>query len=196
MASPRRNRGALERDVRAVLEAGQGPMTPAQVRSALGGKLAYTTVMTVLARLHAKGEVDRQPSGRGYAYAAPRDSTEVTAQRMQRLLDADVDRAGVLVRFVGRLDAADEHLLRSLLETTAASEPGETGGSGEAGAAQEPGNAGGPEDPRDRDRDPYLNSDPDSHRGPGSGSGSGSRFRSEPREPRDRRGPRGQGGPA
>ncbi|MFF6959870.1 BlaI/MecI/CopY family transcriptional regulator [Streptomyces sp. NPDC088197] len=116
MAPQRRSRGSLARDIQAVLAAGAGPMTPAQVRDALGGELAYTTVMTVLTRLHAKGEVTRRQEGRGYAYTAPAHPAEVTAQRMQRLLDADDDRAGVLVRFVGTLKAADEHLLRSLLD--------------------------------------------------------------------------------
>lgn len=116
MAESRRIRGGLEHDVLGLLAADARPMTPAQVRDALGGELAYTTVMTVLSRLHGKGAVSRQPSGRGYAYLAPRDSTGVTAQRMRRLLDGESDRAGVLARFVGRLDPADEELLRGLLE--------------------------------------------------------------------------------
>ncbi|WP_329133337.1 BlaI/MecI/CopY family transcriptional regulator [Streptomyces sp. NBC_01476] len=141
MAPPRRTRGSLERDILAVLAAGERPMTPAQVREALGGELAYTTVMTVLARLHAKGEAARQPSGRGYAYAAPRNSTEVTAERMQRLLDADVDRAGVLARFVGTLGAADERLLRSLLEPGGAGVPGGAGGAVGLGSGEDAGSA-------------------------------------------------------
>jgi predicted transcriptional regulator len=114
----RRSRGSLEGDIRAILAASEQAMTPARVRDALGGELAYTTVMTVLARLHDKGEVTRRPVGRGYAYAAIRDSAELAARRMQRVLDAEgADRSAVLMRFIDTLAPDDEHLLRSLLET-------------------------------------------------------------------------------
>jgi predicted transcriptional regulator len=114
----RRSRGSLERDIHAILGAGEQEMTPAQVRDALGGDLAYTTVMTVLARLHEKGRVTRQAAGRGYAYRAIQDSAELIARRMQRLLHADgTDRSATLMRFIDTLAPEDEHLLRSLLET-------------------------------------------------------------------------------
>jgi predicted transcriptional regulator len=114
MDPQRRRRGTLEQEVIATLAAEGRSMTPAQVRDALGGDLAYTTVMTVLARLHAKGLVTRQRSGRGYAYAALTDQAEVTARQMRRLLDGG-DRAAVLSRFVGALSDADERLLIDLL---------------------------------------------------------------------------------
>jgi predicted transcriptional regulator len=114
----RRSRGSLERDIRDVLGASAEAMTPAQVRDALGGELAYTTVMTVLGRLHDKGEVTRRQVGRGYAYTAIQDSVELAARRMQRLLDAEgADRPAVLMRFVGALAPDDENLLRGLLDT-------------------------------------------------------------------------------
>jgi predicted transcriptional regulator len=114
----RRSRGSLERDVRAVLGVGAEAMTPAQVRDALGGELAYTTVMTVLGRLYEKGEVNRAQIGRGYAYTVVQDPAELAARRMQRVLDAGgADRPAVLMRFVGALAADDEKLLRSLLDT-------------------------------------------------------------------------------
>lgn len=127
MALARRSRGSLERDIRRVLLGSDDPMTPAQVRDAMPEGLAYTTVMTVLARMHDKGEVTRHSAGRGYAYAAIRDAAEVTARRMQRLLGSeDNDRAAVLRRFVGTLEPGDERLLRSLLDAPpdAANGPG------------------------------------------------------------------------
>ena len=42
----------------------------AEVRAALQRPLAYTTVMTVLERLSAKGVVQRRKQGRAYAYSA------------------------------------------------------------------------------------------------------------------------------
>ncbi len=116
----RRAPGVLEQQVLATILAADEPLTPAQVRDALGGDLAYTTVMTVLARLHDKGHVNRQRAGRAYAYTAVRDTADVRAWQMRRVLDAGDDRATVLSRFVGSLSTEDERLLRSLL-----ADPGE-----------------------------------------------------------------------
>jgi predicted transcriptional regulator len=115
MDTGRRPRGTLEQEIVAALAAARKPMTPAQVRDHLGGDLAYTTVMTVLARLTEKGLVTRERVGRAYAYSPIRDEAEVTARQMQRLLDAGDDRAAVLSRFVGVLSAEDERLLTDLL---------------------------------------------------------------------------------
>ncbi|MFI9386998.1 BlaI/MecI/CopY family transcriptional regulator [Kutzneria sp. NPDC052558] len=112
---PRRTRGGLEREIHAVLAAAGGPMTPGQVRDALDGDLAYTTVLTVLSRLFDKGEITREAVGRGYGYSAPYDAAELTARRMALLL-SDGDRATVLTRFVDGLSPGDEQLLRSLLD--------------------------------------------------------------------------------
>lgn len=115
MGLERRSRGTLEQEVVAALAAAGQPMTPAQVRDLVGGDLAYTTVMTVLARLAEKGVVTRERIGRAYAYTAVRDEAEVTARQMHRLLDAGDDKAAVLSRFVGVLSGEDERLLMELL---------------------------------------------------------------------------------
>jgi predicted transcriptional regulator len=115
MDDRRRARGSLEQEVVAVLGAASGPMTPARVRDALGDDLAYTTVMTVLARLHDKGVVTRSRFGRAYAYQLAGDDAEVTARRMRRLLDAGEDRARVLSRFVQALSPDDEAVLAELV---------------------------------------------------------------------------------
>ncbi len=114
-----RPRGALEQEVLACLAAADGPLTPGDVLAELGGGLAYTTVMTTLSRLHAKGAISRQPAGRGYVYglrggqADAQDS--MTARRMLKLLESGRDRAGVLSRFVADLNPEDEQLLGDLL---------------------------------------------------------------------------------
>jgi predicted transcriptional regulator len=111
--------GALEREVLACLAAAGRPLSPADVRAELGDQLAYTTVMTTLSRLHAKGAVTRQASGRGYAYelrGGPDGAqASMTAHRMLRLLEAGGNRAGVLSRFVADLSPDDEQLLSELL---------------------------------------------------------------------------------
>jgi predicted transcriptional regulator len=58
----------LEDEVLAALWRGGRPMSPAEVQAALGGVLAYTTVMTTLARLHRKSMATRTREGRGYVY--------------------------------------------------------------------------------------------------------------------------------
>src|SRR3954469_10786750 len=111
-----RRRGALEQEVVACLAAASRPLTVADVQAELGGDLAYTTVLTALSRLHAKGALTREPVGRGYACALPADpGAAVTARRMSRLLDSREDRAGVLARFVADLRPEDEQLLTELL---------------------------------------------------------------------------------
>jgi predicted transcriptional regulator len=114
----RRARGGLEQEIIAVLATSRGPMTPAQVRAGLRDGLAYTTVMTVLGRLHGKGLVTRERAGRAFAYQAVPDDAGVTARQMRRLLDAGEDRAAVLSRFVEVLSPADEQLLSGLIHRT------------------------------------------------------------------------------
>jgi predicted transcriptional regulator len=109
--------------VLAVLTTAQQPMTPAQVRDAIGAGLAYTTVMTVLGRLHGKGMVTREQSGRAYAYTAVRDEATITARQMRQLLDAGTDRAAVLSRFVGALSDEDEQVLAGLLRRAEEDQP-------------------------------------------------------------------------
>jgi predicted transcriptional regulator len=124
-----RRKGALEQEVLAALAAAGRPLTAAEVLADLGDGLAYTTVMTTLSRLHAKGALTRQHSGRAYAYSldggdAASVRASVTAHRMRRLLEAGSDRAGVLARFVAELPPEDEQLLAALLAaTTRAGEP-------------------------------------------------------------------------
>jgi predicted transcriptional regulator len=111
----RRPAGGLESEVLATLWAASRPLTPRDVQRELGGGLAYTTVMTTLARLHDKGEVTRGRAGRAYAYAPMLGRAETAASRMREVLEKGADRQAVLARFVGSLSADDERLLAELL---------------------------------------------------------------------------------
>lgn len=114
-----RARGGLEREVLATVAAATAPVSTADVHAQLGPDLAYTTVMTTLARLHDKGVLRRQKRGRAFAYELATRVEDVdaslTAHRMHRLLQAETDRAGVLARFVADLSSEDEALLTGLL---------------------------------------------------------------------------------
>jgi predicted transcriptional regulator len=111
----KRARGELEQEVLAVLAAHDSFLTAAQVLEALDRELAYTTVLTVLTRLHAKGLIDRQRHGRAHAYRWIPTGVELAAHQMGRLLDSEDNRSAVLARFVDSLSVEDEALLVALL---------------------------------------------------------------------------------
>ncbi|WP_018505492.1 BlaI/MecI/CopY family transcriptional regulator [Parafrankia discariae] len=118
---PRREPGTLEREVLAAIAAAGRPLTPAETLAELGEPLAYTTVMTTLARLHDKGALTRTPAGRTYTYAPATDpdtlDAALTARQMTRLLGAGTHRAETLARFVADLRPEDGQLLADLLAT-------------------------------------------------------------------------------
>jgi predicted transcriptional regulator len=115
-AGGRRAAGELETAVLAVLQAAGRPLSPGEVREQLDdGALAYTTVVTILSRLHAKGVLNRRKAGRAYRYEPVADQPGLAARRMARVLDAEADREAVLARFVSGLSGSDEELLRRML---------------------------------------------------------------------------------
>lgn len=111
----RRARGELESAVLATLWAADEPLTARQVQERLSGDLAYTTVLTILSRLHGKGMLLRHSVGRGNAFAPVRDEATETAVRIHSLLERGSDREAVLSRFVSELSQEDEQLLHRLL---------------------------------------------------------------------------------
>ncbi|WP_329139900.1 BlaI/MecI/CopY family transcriptional regulator [Streptomyces sp. NBC_01476] len=114
-ASGRRARGELEAEVLAALWAAGEPVGAGTVREQVAGDPAYTTVLTILTRLHEKGLVTRERAGRGYLYAPLHDEAGHAAAGMRDFLDHGGDRAAVLSRFVSGLSAEDEKLLERLL---------------------------------------------------------------------------------
>ena len=108
--------GALENDIMAVLWAHARPLQPGEIKDLLHTNLAYTSVATVLGRLHAKGLVGRQESGRAFAYAALVDESALAARRFADLLASATDRKAVLAGFIGSLSKRDAKALRAILE--------------------------------------------------------------------------------
>ncbi|QHC27016.1 BlaI/MecI/CopY family transcriptional regulator [Streptomyces sp. GS7] len=105
----------MESEVLAALWALGEPAGAGTVREQVSGEPAYTTVLTILSRLHDKGLVTRDRSGRGYVYAPVRDEAGHAAAGMRDLMEQVDDRAAVLARFVSGLRAEDEKLLEELL---------------------------------------------------------------------------------
>ncbi|MFB7472271.1 BlaI/MecI/CopY family transcriptional regulator [Kitasatospora sp. NPDC056184] len=123
----RRGQGELEAQVLAVLQRAPGPVSAGWVQERLDGDLAYTTVMTILSRLHAKDAVTRTRSGRSYLWQASSDAAGLAALRMRRVLDGEPDRDAVLASFVTALLPHDEELLRTLLDSAGAPAPDREG---------------------------------------------------------------------
>jgi predicted transcriptional regulator len=99
------------------------------------GELSYSTVVTIVSRLHAKGLLARQRAGRGFTYT-PVDDASLAASRMSRVLGSENDHDAVLSRFVSGLSGRDARLLRELLASGAGptdSDPG-PGGASQSGA--------------------------------------------------------------
>jgi predicted transcriptional regulator len=103
--------GALERRVMRVLWTG-GAMSVRSVHEVFAGELAYTTLMTTMDRLFAKGILQRQKEGRAFVYA-PRMSPEELRQGATRgvlavLLGTDRESArpvlSCIVESVGERD--------------------------------------------------------------------------------------------
>lgn len=115
----RRPAGALEADVLDVLWRADRPLTPGDVLAELGSSLAYTTIMTVLSRLHAKDAVSRERRGRAYAYAPVASEADHMAGQMHTVLEGTSDRALTLSRFVDALEPDEARALRRLLEESA-----------------------------------------------------------------------------
>jgi len=117
--APRRGAGQLESAVLAVLWDAGEPLSPGEVRDRLasgeGGDLAYSTVVTILSRLHEKGALRRTRDGRAFRYTPVADEPGLAARRLSALLDRAPDREAVLSRFVEDLSDGDEALLRTLL---------------------------------------------------------------------------------
>jgi predicted transcriptional regulator len=141
----RRASGTLEAEILAILREAAGPLTPGEVREQLTtrmpggtpGELSYSTVVTIVSRLHAKGVLARQRAGRGFSYL-PLDDASLAAKRMSQLLGSEHDHDAVLSRFVSGLSGRDARLLRGLLA-------GDTGpdSTGPDSTGLDPGESGG-----------------------------------------------------
>jgi predicted transcriptional regulator len=110
----RRAAGALEAEVLSVLQSARQALTPGEVTERIGGGLAYSTVVTTLSRLHAKGTLTRTRRSRAYAYTPVQDAAGMAAHRMYQVLEGESDRDAVLTRFIGELSPDDEALFRRL----------------------------------------------------------------------------------
>lgn len=99
-----------------VLWAAPEALTVRDVLTALDSDdLAYTTVMTVLDRLGAKGLVERERAGRAFRHRPARSREELTTEVLNHALDVSGDRTAALVHFARSVDPSEAAALRAAL---------------------------------------------------------------------------------
>ncbi|WP_345409365.1 BlaI/MecI/CopY family transcriptional regulator [Nonomuraea salmonea] len=94
---------------------------PASVRDVLEDlrkerEIAYTTVMTVMDKLHTKGLLRREPVGRAYVYEPIATKEAYTAELMRHALAASGNQAATLVHFLERLTPEEATALETALQ--------------------------------------------------------------------------------
>ncbi|HUR01199.1 MAG TPA: BlaI/MecI/CopY family transcriptional regulator [Nonomuraea sp.] len=94
---------------------------PASVREVLEDlrgerEIAYTTVMTVMDKLHTKGLLKRKPVGRAYVYEPIASKEAYTADLMRRALAGSGNQAATLVHFLERLTPEEAGALEAALQ--------------------------------------------------------------------------------
>ncbi|GAA1017518.1 hypothetical protein Aple_032040 [Acrocarpospora pleiomorpha] len=78
-------------------------------------EIAYTTVMTVMDKLHKKGLLKRYPQGKAYIYEIVITKEAFTAQQMREALARSDNQAATLVHFLERLNPEESAALEAAL---------------------------------------------------------------------------------
>lgn len=98
----------------------KGSATVAEVLAGLGEDLAYTTVLTILRSLEAKGAVRHQPEGKAYRYYPRIRPTKIGDRSLKRLLDKvyQGSRELLIARLVSdrHVSAAELRRIRRMLD--------------------------------------------------------------------------------
>lgn len=77
--------------------------------------IAYTTVMTVMDKLHTKGWLSRHRAGRAYLYESTGSRESYTARLMRDALSTSDNRAAAFVHFLSDLTPEESAALTSAL---------------------------------------------------------------------------------
>lgn len=117
----RRPRGQLEATVKRILWEAESPLSAREILARFGAEAsgaapAFTTLLTVLERLRAKGQAVRTAAGDGTARFSPAQSEPsfIAAAMLTALTDSS-DRGAALLQFAGNLHTEDAEILRRAL---------------------------------------------------------------------------------
>jgi predicted transcriptional regulator len=111
--------GDLERAVMDVLwDSAEESLTVREVAAKVPDR-AYTTVSTILDRLHRKGLVIRKSDDRTHRFAAAEARETYMATLMIDIMGRSTDRAAVLQRFVDSISPSESRELREAMQRKA-----------------------------------------------------------------------------
>ena len=113
-----RNRGELEADIMSILWQSDAPMTAKEVQGKFTEKVpAITTLITVLDRMCAKGQVVKNSSGgRSQTFAATQSRLDHVTSTMTNALESADDHVAALMLFAGTLSEEDRAFLRKAID--------------------------------------------------------------------------------
>ena len=117
-ATPVKRFGELESTVMDRIWRQGRPLAVREVHEELKAEraIAYTTVMTVMDKLYAKGWLRREPRGRAYVYESVASREEYTARLMREALSTSDNHAAAFVHFLGQLSDTEAQALKAALE--------------------------------------------------------------------------------
>jgi predicted transcriptional regulator len=113
-----RNRGELEADIMTILWQTNTSMTAKEVQAKFIEKVpAITTLITVLDRMCAKGQVVKNSTGgRSQTFAASQSRLDHVTTTMSSALQSADDHVAALLLFAGTLSDEDRAFLRKAID--------------------------------------------------------------------------------
>ncbi|MEU5977832.1 BlaI/MecI/CopY family transcriptional regulator [Streptomyces sp. NPDC047315] len=109
--------GSLEAEVMERIWSADRPLPVREVVDAMNAErpaaLAYTTVMSTMAKLHRKGWLNRARSGKQFLYEPYESRDACTARLMAEALTNSSNPESVLLHFVERMSSTDSPALLS-----------------------------------------------------------------------------------
>ncbi|MEY4039473.1 MAG: hypothetical protein RLZZ52_341 [Actinomycetota bacterium] len=113
-----RSRGELESDIMNILWASETPLTAKEVQARFTDKVpAITTLITVLDRMKAKGQVVKEATGgRSQTFAAAKSRIDHVTTVMNSALQSADDHVAALMLFAGNLSDEDRAFLRQAID--------------------------------------------------------------------------------
>lgn len=113
-----RNRGELEADIMTILWQTNAPMTAKDVQAQFTQNVpAITTLITVLDRMCAKGQVVKESTGgRSQTFKAAQSRIAHVTNTMNSALQSADDHVAALLLFAGTLSDEDRAFLRKALD--------------------------------------------------------------------------------